>query len=397
MIALLTRQFGDLDLADDAVQEALIAAMTTWPTTGPPANAGAWLTTVARRKAIDAIRRRDSRHRRLRAAAEELLVDAPDATDLDDFIAPGDDRRIDDEHLRLVFLCCHPALDQDAQIALTLRLVGGLTTAEIAAAFVVPEATLAQRIVRAKRKIRDAKIPMSIPAALDDRVAAVLTVLYLIFNEGYLSRGADIDRLVRLDLADEAIRLTTVLSALLPDQPEVGGLLALQLFQHARATQRRNAAGTLVVLDDQDRNEWDHVAIERANRLLYDSMAAMRPGVYQMQALIASFHANATSAEETDWAAITTASRQLLSMTDSPVAALNLAVAVAMTDGAAAALELTDRIVGLDRYHLLHSTRAELLIRLGRHAEAHTEYERALELAANPFERRFITGRLGRS
>jgi RNA polymerase sigma-70 factor (ECF subfamily) len=396
VIALLARRYGDLDVADEAVQDALVDAGHRWPIDGVPTSPIAWLTTVANRKAIDAIRRADSRDRRLRAIAGDLLRrqdgESGDGDGLEAMMVPDD--RIDDAQLRLIFLCCHPALDQQSQVALTLRLVGGLTTAEIAAAFMVPEATLAQRIVRAKRKIRDARIPMSVPADLDDRTAAVLSVLYLVFNEGYLSRSATTDGLLRIDLANEAIRVTEALAELLPDRPEVTGLLALQLFQHARAAARTDATGSLVLLDDQDRSTWDRAAIARANALLAASMRRMQPGPFQMQALIASHHANAPTAADTDWLAIASAYRQLAAMTGSPVVALNHAVALAMTDGPAVALAALERIDGLDGYHLFHTTRAELLDRLGRFPEATDADVRALELIGNASERRFVERRI---
>lgn len=298
-----------------------------------------------------------------------------------------------DDHLRLVLLCCHPALDRDAQVALTLRLVGGLTTAEIAAAFLVPEATLAQRIVRAKRKIRDAAIPLSIPADLDGRVDALLAVLYLVFNEGYLSRGEGGD-VVRVDLVDEAIRLTALVAELLPDRAEVDGLLALELFHRSRAATRTDALGDLVLLDQQDRTQWDIAVIREANAVLQRALQRMQPGPYQVQAVIAAHHANARTAADTDWPAIAALYRQLEAMTGSPVVRLNHAIAVAMADGPHAGLAMLDDTDGLDTYHLFHSARGELLLRAGDTAAARSAFERALTLTDNPAERRHLERRL---
>jgi RNA polymerase sigma-70 factor (ECF subfamily) len=295
---------------------------------------------------------------------------------------------------RLIFLCCHPALDRDTQVVLTLRLVAGLTTAEIAAAFVVPEATLAQRIVRAKRKIRAAAIPLSIPADLGDRLDAVLGVLYLVFNEGYLSHSDHPDGLQRVDLADEAIRLTALLAGLLPEEPEVLGLLALELLHRARAAARTDAHGDLVLLDDQDRSRWDRDQISAANAVLFRALQQMRPGRYQVEATIASVHANAPSAAETNWMAVANGYAQLSAMTGSPVVALNHAAAVAMVDGPDAGLHRLDEIDGLERYHLFHSARADLLRRRGDVTAAADSYRIALELAVNPSERRYLQRRL---
>jgi RNA polymerase sigma-70 factor (ECF subfamily) len=289
-----------------------------------------------------------------------------------------------------MLLCCHPALDRDTQVALTLRLVGGLSTPEIAAAFLVPEATLAQRIVRAKRKIREAGIPLSIPAALDERVGALLAVLYLVFNEGYLSRGQS-DSAMRVDLVDEAIRLTRLAVELLPQNPEVEGLLALEGFHRAR-TSSRTAEGELVLLEDQDRTAWDLVLINDANVMLGRAMGRMRPGSYQLQALIAAQHANARTADDTDWSTIAALYAQLVHMTNNPVVALNRAVAVAMAEGPMAGLALLDDLDGLEQYHLFHATRAELQLCAG--LPARDSFEKALGLVSNAAERRHLERRL---
>jgi RNA polymerase sigma-70 factor, ECF subfamily len=374
------------------VQDALTEAVRRWPVDGVPSNPGGWLHATARRKAIDRLRRRSSAARRLRAAADELVRDdepiIPDNAMIDD----EQPFEVGDEHLRLVLLCCHPALDREAQVALTLRLVGGLTTAEIASAFLVPEATLAQRIVRAKRKIRDAAIPLALPTDLSSRLGVVLTVLYLVFNEGHLSHqeGAD----VRIDLVDEAIRLTRVLAALVPDDGETDGLLALELFHRARAATRVDGAGELVLLEHQDRSRWDLATVREGNAVLARAMRRMAPGPFQVQAVIAAHHANAPTAADTDWPAIVTAYEQLARMAPSPVVELNRAVAVAMADGPRAGLALVDRIDGLDDYHLFHAARGELLARDGRPAEAAEALQRARALAARPVERRHLDRRL---
>ena len=293
MLALLTRQFSDLDLADEAVQEGLIEAAQVWPELGIPTNPTGWLLTVARRKAIDRLRRASSADRRTMSAAHELIAQTEaDYTEGTPMIVDDTGEEVGDEQLRLMLLCCHPSLNRDTQVALTLRLVGGLTTPEIALAFLIPEATLAQRIVRAKRKIRDAGVPLSIPANLNERVDAMLGVIYLIFNEGYLSRGEG-NAAVRVDLVDEALRLTRLVDILLPEHPEVEGLLALEMFNQARLPTRVDQIGDLVLLEQQDRTRWDLAEIKKANGVLRRAMARMSPGIYQMQAVIAAHHANA--------------------------------------------------------------------------------------------------------
>ncbi|MCU1439816.1 MAG: polymerase [Rhodoglobus sp.] len=396
MIALLAHRFGDLDLADDAVQDALLEALH-WNEI--PDNPAAWLYTVARNRAIDRLRREASARRRLLSAAPDLLSQQAQATQPTDpsqqteegpaMIVEHSD--VGDEHLRLALLCCHPALDRDSQVALTLRLVGGLTTAEIAAAFLLPEPTLAQRIVRAKRKIRDAGIPLTIPAALDERVDALLTVLYLIFNEGYLSRGSTVT--VRVDLVDEAVRLTRQALELLPANAEVEGLLALELFTRARSD-ARIAGGELVLLENQDRTTWNLSEIDAANRILVAALSRMNPGPFQLQAVIAAHHANAPTAADTDWPSIAGAYAQLSAMTASPVVALNRAVAVAMADGPRAGLVLLDAIAGLDDYHLYWAARGELLVRSGDKDAAACAFRRARELATNPAEQRHLDRRI---
>jgi RNA polymerase sigma-70 factor, ECF subfamily len=304
-----------------------------------------------------------------------------------------DDDAIADERLRLIFLCCHRALDADSQVALTLRLVGGLTTPEIAASFLLPEATLAQRIVRAKRKIRDAKIPLSIPSNLEERLGVVLSVTYLIFNEGYLSRTGDSGP-VRVDLVLESIRLVELLRTLVPDHPEIEGLRSLQYFAAARLATRFDSAGELVLLEDQDRTKWDLTLIKEGNAVLGQALRRVKPGPYQVQAMIASHHANAREAADTDWPRIASLYAQLDAMTGSPVVRLNRAVAVAMADGPEAGLVMLASVTGLDRYHLLHSTRAELLSRSERHNEAAEAFAMAISLASNPVEVRHLERRL---
>ena len=400
VLALLARQYGDLDLADEAVQDALIEAARSWPTGGVPDNPAGWLMSVARNKAIDRLRRAASARRRTLAAAPDLAVFAGPA----DGSAGGPDGRFEsaliddanhiaDERLRLVLLCCHPALNRDTQVVLTLRLVGGLTTPEIAAAFLLPPATVAQRIVRAKRKIRDARIPLSLPAELSERLDAVLGVLYLIFNEGYLSRGAG-EESVRTDLVDEAIRLSLLIDTLVPGEPEVQGLIALELFHRARSAARIDRSGDLILLEDQDRSQWDLRIIEQGNMFLHRALTRMQPGPYQVQAAIAAQHANARTADDTDWPTIVALYQQLSAMTGSPVVALNHAVAVGMADGPKAGLALIDGVTGVEDYHLLHAARAELSGRAGDVTAAADAYRRAIELTDNPAEQRHLRRRL---
>jgi RNA polymerase sigma-70 factor (ECF subfamily) len=386
-VAALIRAVGSFDLAEDAVQDAFAIALERWPREGVPDNPGAWITTTARHRAIDRIRR-DQTGRAKSEAADQLRA----LEELSDEM-----QEIPDERLRLVFTCCHPALPMDSRIALTLRTVGGLSTREIARAFLSPEPTIAQRLVRAKKKIREAGIPYRVPPRdlLGERLTGVLAVLYLVFNEGYSATSGD--DLVRVDLCDEAIWLTRMVDRLLPGQAEVRGLLALMLLQHSRRSTRTDAGGRLVLLEDQDRARWDHEMIDEGVAVLDDALGLRAPGPYQVQAAIAALHAQAPRPDDTDWPQIASLYGALAAATPSPVVELNRAVAVAMADGPAAGLRLADRLAGdLDDYHLFHAARADLLRRLERPDEARAAYRRALALVTNPAERDFLEGRLAR-
>jgi RNA polymerase sigma factor (sigma-70 family) len=374
------RLIGDFDLAEEVVQDSLVAALERWPVQGIPDKPGAWLMTTARRRAID-ILRRDKRHLEKLAILERSLV-------------PDEPREADDR-LRLIFTCCHPALAQESQVALTLRAVAGFTTPEIAAAFLVTEATMAQRIVRAKRKIVAAKIPYLVPQGeeLADRLDAVLGVLYLMFNEGYLSRGAQ--AAMRRDLAEDALWLASLVATLMPDQPEVLGLLALMKLNLARSRARFDATGEMVLLPDQDRRLWDRAAIAEGVEALDRAGAMSRPGPYQLQAAIAALHSEAVSWDETDWHQITLLYDALVRHTDTPVVRLNRAVALSHFVGPAVALgEVNDLAIALGGYHLFHSTRAELLDQLGEPQLAREARLRALELCQNPAERSLLERKL---
>jgi RNA polymerase sigma-70 factor (ECF subfamily) len=378
---------GDFDRAEEAVQEAFVRALETWPRDGIPDNPGAWITTTAKRRAIDRIRREENLKRKTQTL--QVLADLEALGGSEDDVSG-----IPDDRLRLIFTCCHPALAMEARVALTLRTLGGLTTAEIARAFLVPEPTMAQRLVRAKHKIRQAGIPYRVPPPelLTERLPGVLAVLYLVFNEGYSTTSGP---LVRVELCEEAIRLARVLDRLMPDQPEVRGLLALLLLQHSRREARTDATGDLVLLEDQDRAGWDHEAIDEGLALLDDALGRRRPGPYQVQAAIAALHARAPRPEDTDWPQIAALYGALARMTPSPVVELNRAVAIAMADGPERGLPLIDALGNqLADYHLFHAARADLLRRLGRPSEAAGAYRTALELAANPVERQYLRRRL---
>jgi len=391
-VAVLVRVFGDIDLAEDAVQEAFAVAMPRWRASGLPPSPAGWLITTARNKGIDHLRRERLRQDKYVQAILLAGQPAPPQAEraADDEAEPDAD--VPDDRLRLIFTCCHPALADAAQVALTLRLLGGLTTAEIARAFLVPESTMAQRIVRAKAKIRDAGIPYQVPSAADlpRRLAAVLAVTYLIFNEGYAASSGD--ELIRTGLCAEAIRLGRLLAVLMPAEPEVAGLLALMLLTDARRAGRVNPEGDLVLLADQDRSRWNRQQIAEGHQIVRACLRRNQPGLYQIQAAINAVHTDAATAAQTDWRQILQLYDQLMTIAPSQVVALNRAVAVAEIDGPAAALAITDGI-RLDGYYLLPAIRADLLARLGRALDAAAEYAAAAHLTDNSAQRRFLERR----
>jgi RNA polymerase sigma-70 factor (ECF subfamily) len=412
-VAVLARVFGDLDIAEEAVQDAFTTAVQRWPASGLPPSPAGWIITTARRRAIDRLRREASRQdRHAQAALLHASADARAAGGAAGVagvagvagmagveaegagVAGGEEDAVRDDRLRLIFTCCHPALAMTTQVALTLRLLGGLTTAEIARAFLVPEPTMAQRLVRAKGKIRDAKIPYRVPveADLPDRLRAVLAVVYLIFNEGYAASSGD--RLVRADLCGEAVRLGRLLAELMPDEPEVLGLLALMLLTESRRDARTTPGGDLVLLADQDRSQWDGELIAEGQAIVRRCLRRAAPGPYQIQAAINAVHTDAPSAARTDWGQILELYDQLLLVAPTPVVALNRAVAVAEVDGPQAALALVDGLE-LGDYRMFHAIRADLFRRLGREAEAAQAYDAAITRTENATERDFLRRRRG--
>jgi RNA polymerase sigma-70 factor (ECF subfamily) len=388
VVAALARRFGDLDIAEEAAAEAFATAVERWPADGPPPNPGGWLTTTATRKAIDRIRRENKRDDKQKQAH---MVSEPDP--------PEPVGAVEDERLRLIFTCAHPALAMQARMALTLRMVGGLTVPEIARAFLVPESTVGQRITRAKAKIKAAHIPYRVPSAADlpARVHGVLAVVYLVFNEGYLASGPDTDP-VRHDLTAEAIRLTRLIRALMPHDGEVAGLLALMLLTEARRAARVSASGELIALNEQDRGAWDATLIAEGHRLVRERLSAAAdgatPGRYQILAAINAVHTSARDARDTDWAQVIALYDQLVRIDPSPIVTLNRAIAVAELDGPEVAIAIIDRLEeALSGYHAYHATRADLLRRLGRSQESRAAYDRAIELAGNTAETAYLTRR----
>jgi RNA polymerase sigma-70 factor (ECF subfamily) len=376
-VAALIRVFGDIDVAEDAVQEAFAIALRKWPGVGLPPNPGGWITTTARNRAIDRLRR-ESRGREL---LSEVAVLSPGN---DDPSAPEKEGPVQDDRLRLIFTCCHPALSMEAQVALTLRLLGGLSTEEVARSFLVAEPTMAQRLARAKRKIKAARIPYRVPEEheLPERLPPVLAVVYLVYNAGLTSSPNP-------DLSSEAIRLARILATLMPDEAEVAGLLALLLLTESRRASRTRPDDSLVLLGEQDRRRWDRALIEEGQAIVRQCLRRNQPGAYQLQAAINAVHADATTLEQTDWSQIVALYDQLIAIAPTQVVALNRAIAIAEVQGPAVALTLVDEL-DLDNYHAFHATRADLLRRLGRNGEAAAAYERAAALAPTDAERDFL-------
>jgi RNA polymerase sigma-70 factor, ECF subfamily len=394
IIASLIRISGAFDWAEEALQEAFALALSSWREKDMPSNPAAWIMTTARNRLVDFVRRE-----RIRTNKEDALTYEIEtrSNSFDAFWPEADTMHLPDDRLRLIFTCCHPALSPEAQIALTLRTLGGLTTPEIARAFLVAEATMAQRLVRAKRKIEEARIPYEVPSQerLPERLASVMSVVYLIFNEGYSATAGS--ALIRRELCQEAIRLGRISLQLMSSEAEVSGLLALMLLQDSRRETRVDGAGKLVTLEEQDRSRWDRAEIEEGTRLSKQALAYGRPGPYQLQAAIAAVHANATTSDKTDWQEIAAFYRELAAIAPSPVVSLNYAVAVAMDEGFEAGLVLIDKLScskSLSSYYLLHAARADLLRRLNRFPEAATAYREALRLATNQVERAYLARRL---
>jgi len=393
IIATLIRLSGSFDRAEEAMQEAFASALATWPSKGTPENPGAWITAVAHRKLIDAVRRENTRIEKQDSLLYEVETSRRGQPDGTDDVA----MKYPDDRLRLIFTCCHPALNLEAQVALTLRTLGGLATPEIARAFLVPEPTVAQRLVRAKRKIQEARIPYEVPPPerMAERLTAVMAVIYLIFNEGYSATSGA--ALIRRELCREAIRLARILAQLMPGEPEVTGLLALMLLQDSRWEARVTASGELVTMEDQDRSRWDRGEIEEGVQLVETALRRRRVGSYQLQAAIAAVHAGAESSEATDWAQIAALYGKLAAISPTSVVALNRAVAIAMSEGLEKGLALMDEIGKsgeLAGYYLYHAARAELLRRLGRNGDAATAYREAMSLASNEVEQAYLKRRL---